>query len=468
MTNGRLRRYWKHFVLLFLAFWVPLTWNLGAVAGIRSSVRQGVQAVDGLHWVPVPLVASVVFALLTGCVTFVGLHRHYNWTAIPSLLSTRSLVSVPDFPRPASGDVSVHATTTRLLSWPRRHPVGSRSDFESARGQISLHQRLDDAGVPFSVVILGLPFSSYVLGLVVATLTGTVESFRTDPVPLVFVGVSLVFLWTLSIADRLLFEIVHRIRETFDVSEERYYSFFGLLVERLFEPIPGSGPAATSLHPPATALFVAGVTYVVSLVVTGAGRFPVDSPLLVQWYYWSLTVAGLVGIVFMAWIAVVMAVFMGVAVRAFPVRIVLTGVRDNLGLESYGKLVTATTWRTLVALGIGGIAMVLRPSPFIITVFAFVATFVVTWFVVVQYGVHRSIVASKEAAIRRLERQHSSDVLGPISARELEDMESVVAVERQIRRLPNWPVGLANVVTVLNPIAVLAVEFGLALLPYLQ
>jgi hypothetical protein len=204
-----------------------------------------------------------------------------------------------------------------------------------------------------------------------------------------------------------------------------------------------------------------GVVYVAILIIAGIGRPPLDQPVLLQIYMLCITLVGLYGLVAIAWTASVIFVFMSIGVTSLSIQIILTRSSDNLGLQPYGSFIVAITVRIFVALTIGGLATITVPSPFIMSIFAFVSVTMIIWFIGTQYGLHRLIMDAKQRFINQIESQYYEGNTGEMPTNkqressdtnqaptiEVQEIQAVITVKRQIDVLPNWPVNTRNILS---------------------
>jgi hypothetical protein len=353
------------------------------------------------------------------------------------------------------------------LSWDRHTEFDTSTppaeQFDTFRRAVSITEWCDSNGVMPRLLTYGFPVTIYLLGYVLSRLTDTAPRFLHDPVPLVFAGVSFVFIHTIFRFDRQLFDVIESIEPAFEMDEAAYYSFFGELVERVYEPWRRSYRSGSGrIHAPTAGGFLLGMGYVIGLAVTNVGNAPSGQPLAMRAYFWLTTLIGVFGLVVIGWTVFVIFVFMAIAAKQLPIRLVLTRNHNNLGLQPYGRFVVSITIRIFVALAIGGIATVTRPSPFIYSIFVFVSVVILSWFVGTQYGLHRSIVEAKERSLRKIEEEYPVQFPSEIVASTATDVGDGASIEhartgivlkRQIDSLPDWPVNLGNVLKLAGSVA---------------
>lgn len=338
----------------------------------------------------------------------------------------------------------------RVLSWPRQESITSESEFEAFREKRSLLGDPEPTIYP-TLLTVTAPLFVFVVGGILSYQFGTpeynLETFLTDPIVWVFAALSAIFFDTIFTFDRRLFEAIEAIRPAFDTDDERFYEFFGHLVERLYEPLPAAqSPEGRRVHGPRELLLVGTVAVVFGLQFVGN---PPSGPVPIRAFLILLTFFGIFAIAVFLWILVVMFVFMTVGVSDMPIHVTPTSRYDNLGLEPYSDFVVAITVRIFLTLALGGFAIVTKRSPFIVWLVVFITPGVVfLWFVGTQYGLHVSILRSKKAHSPWVKSWHSATLTeGPTRSWDsdaLDVSDRLFETRRQIRRLPDWPVDFTN------------------------
>lgn len=312
-------------------------------------------------------------------------------------------------------------------------------------------------------VVGGVPLAFYLLGLVIAFGTGWGQSYLRDPVPPVFAITTMLFLEGVWKFDRNLFPTIHAIETAFDEPPERFYGFFGELVERVYEPWP-TGRQVSLAHPTRLA-YVAALGYVVLLAVTGIGSPPADRPWPNIAFFWGMTVVGLVEVIALLWVVAVMFAYMTRHVQ--PLDVALDPLRkpENLGLQPYGTFVVRITSRIFLVLAVGGFGVLTTPSAFTVTLFLGGIVVFLAWFASTQYGLHVAILRAKRRYREQLREVAPADGFALQSADDL-DIDSVRAARdavlyaRDLEELPDWPVTWKNLLQLAGSIALTIFSIG--------
>lgn len=333
--------------------------------------------------------------------------------------------------------------------------------FERAGRGVSITETVSARANPW-LLIVGIPLGLYLSGLAVAVASGWGTEYLNDPVPPVFAVATFQFLEGVRKFERGFFGTVTRIRTAFDEPPERFYGFFGSLVERLYEPWPTSDTPTSWAHP-TRLLYLGLVGYVVVLAVTGIGNPPHDRPLATAAFYWLMTLIGIGEVVVLAWTILITFVFMGL--QANDLRIAIDPLRkhENLGLRPYGAFVVSIASRLFLALAVGGFALLTAPSPFATTLFVGGVGVFLAWFVGTQYGLHRSILRAKQRhreRVRELYKGYHPDAIDEADIEHVRHTCDAAEYARQLDRLPNWPVTWRSALQVVATVIISLVSVG--------
>lgn len=312
-------------------------------------------------------------------------------------------------------------------------------------------------------IVVGFPAGMYLLGLAIAFATGWGREYLLDPVPPVFALATLLFLEGVWTFDRDLFETVTSIEDAFDEPSERFYGFFGELVERLYEPWP-TGRAVSLTHPTRLA-YLGALGYVVLLAVTGIGNPPSNRPWPNIAFFWLMTVVGLIEVVALLWAVAVMFAYMARHVRRLEVALDPLREPENLGLQPYGTFVVSITSRIFLVLAVGGFGVLTTPSAFTVTLFVGGVVVFLVWFVSTQYGLHVAIVRAKERYREQIREMAPGDRFARQSPDEpdldhVREARDAVLYAKHLESLPDWPVTWRNLLRLAGSFALTLVSVG--------
>lgn len=258
----------------------------------------------------------------------------------------------------------------------------------------------DDRLVKWCLAV-GFPLGIHVIGLAIALATDWEWSYLRDPVPLVFGLLTLLFVEAVWMFDREFAEMVCQIEAAFDEPPDRFYGFFGELMERLYEPrLTGW----TVLLHVTQLLYVIIICFPIILAVTGVGNPPANRPFPNIVFFWVLTGIGVLQVVLLLWVILVIFEFMTFFVQELDVVINPLRRRENLGIQPYGSFIISITSRIFLALAVGGFGIITTPSPFGVVLFVTGLVALLAWFLGTQYGLHRSIIRGKDEYRKHLER----------------------------------------------------------------
>jgi hypothetical protein len=113
----------------------------------------------------------------------------------------------------------------RFFSWPQQDPITTESEFERLERERSLFGGRRPTIYP-TLLTFAAPVFVFVVGGALSYRFGTpaynLETFVTDPIILVFAGLSAIFFDTIFTFDRRLFEAIKAIRPAFDTDDEEF------------------------------------------------------------------------------------------------------------------------------------------------------------------------------------------------------------------------------------------------------
>lgn len=350
--------------------------------------------------------------------------------------------------------------------------VASQEAFERRAAELSITTALARAmpgnpqpnGRPFRYAIVGgFPLAVYLLGLGIAFATGWGREYLLDPVPPVFAIATMLFLEGVWKFDVNLFDTIMEIETAFDEPPERFYGFFGELVERLYEPWPtGRGVGLT--HPTRLA-YLGALAYVILLAVTGIGSPPTNRPTPNIAFFWLMTILGLVEVVVLMWAVAVMFAYMTFHVRRLEIALDPLREPENLGLQPYGTFVVSLTSRIFLVLAVGGFGVLTTPSAFTVTLFVGGIIVFLVWFASTQYGLHVCILRAKERHREQLRQVISTDDFARESATEpnidtVREARDAALYARHLETLPDWPVTWKNLLRLAGSLALTLLSVG--------
>lgn len=350
--------------------------------------------------------------------------------------------------------------------------VSTREEFETLAADLSVTRALA-AAVPGDhdpdarsfrwPVIGGFPLAMYLLGLGIAFATGWGREYLLDPVPPVFALTTLLFLEGVWKFDRNLFPTILGIETAFDEPPERFYGFFGELVQRLYEPWPTGRPV--SLAHPTRLAYLGALAYVVLLAVTGIGNPPANRPWPNIAFFWLMTGVGLIEVIALLWTVAVMFAYMTYHVRRLEVALNPLRESENLGLQPYGTFVVSITSRIFLVLAVGGFGVLTTPSAFTVTLFVGGIVVFLVWFVSTQYGLHVAIVRAKERYRDQLQEVAPGDRFSLQSSDEpdidhVREARDAVLYARHLQNLPDWPVTWKNLLQLAGSLALTLLSVG--------
>lgn len=349
-----------------------------------------------------------------------------------------------------------------LFGQPRSGP-DDEAAFEELYAQLGIVERLDARGIRPSLVPVTLPVALFLSGVAVSAYYDQLGTYVTSGSSLVVCFNFAVFLATVLWADHRGPSVVADIRDVFDVDDDRYYGFFGRLVTRLYEPFPWTGgPDGTGqwFHAP-TAVAFAGLT---ALLFVLAKVTPLMT--LLTRTNWSSLPTGfkafllfqfLVPIgasVLVAWVVVVLLVFMGVRARSLDVRLDPTRAESHLGLEPYSRLALRMGYASLLLLTTSGVFVIQAPEPSMLLAYGYLSILPLVGVVGGNYGLHRAILQAKRRRFAHLRETYADELehwfFG--TADEVEpdrSIEEFLEVKREIEALPDWPFDVQRFVELL-------------------
>lgn len=335
----------------------------------------------------------------------------------------------------------------------RGSPADDESSFEELYADLSVVERLNGHGVNPWLVPVALPTALFLTGAGVSAYYGHLGTYVASGSSLVLCFNFAVFLASVLWADRRGASVVADIRDVFDVDDDRYYGFFGRLVARLYAPFPWTGSADGSgrwVHVP-TAVAFAGLT--ASLLVL-AKVTPLMTlltrtnwstlPTALKAFFLVQFLVPIGASVFVAWVVVVLLVFMGVRVRSLDVKLDPTRAESHLGLEPYARLALRVGYASLLLLTTSGVFVIQTPEPTMLLAYGYLSVLPLVGVVGGNYGLHRAILQAKRRRIAHLRETYADELehwfLG--TADEVEPDRSIhefLEVKREIESLPNWP-----------------------------
>lgn len=313
-------------------------------------------------------------------------------------------------------------------------------------------------------VIGGAPLAIYLLGLGIAFATGWGQEYLLDQVPPVFAIITMLFLEGVWKFDQNLFSVISKIESAFNEPPEKFYSFFGELADKLYEPWPTeSGVAVT--HPTRLA-YLGALAYVVLLAVTGIGNPPANRPWPNIAFFWGMIVVGLVEVIALLWTVAVMFAYMTFHVQK-QLEVGIDPLRgpENLGLQPYGTFVVAITSRIFLALAVGGFRVLARPSAFAVTLFVGGIIVFLAWFVSTQYGLHIAILRAKSHYRDQLRELTPGDDFALEASDEpnidtVRDARDAALYARHLQDLPDWPFTWKNLLKLAGSLALTLLSIG--------
>lgn len=344
-------------------------------------------------------------------------------------------------------------STDRLYEYEPHPEISSASDLRAFHEEVSLWNQLVRVGIdPYAFTLV---FTLLVVtpGAVLAFGYGVDHPLATGPMLLVLgCNTALTVFATLFIDTRFP-KVIERIRPSFDVDDETYYGFFGRFFERLyhlsfFSPVTHD-PHGRGHRPAFWAAL--GVTYVGWAVALGI-LLPAELPatlsgrlLGVGYFLFIVGFATITLFTSTAFVAIT-ALYLALRVTRFTIQLNPMLENEHYGLEPFGRFLFYTLFIGLAIVAIaGGVGLVTRnPILWIFTVLG--TPLVLAWFVGSQYGIHRAIVNTKQARLRRLHERHADQMdrtfLHSTPEPDIEAVsrsESFVHIKNHIRDLPNWP-----------------------------
>lgn len=344
-------------------------------------------------------------------------------------------------------------STDRLYEYEPHPDITSAADLRAFHEEVSVWNRLVRSGV--NPYVFTAVFTLLVVGpgAVLAFWYGVDHPLATGPMLVVTACNTALTVFATLFIDTRFPKAIEKIRPSFDVDDETYYGFFGRFFERLYHlsfysPI-ASGPKGRSHHP--GFWFALGVTYVgwaLALGLVLPANLPPTLPSRLLGIGYFLFIVGFATITLFtatAFVAVT-ALYLGVRITRFTIQLNPMLENEHYGLEPLGRFLFHTLFIGLAMVAIAGGVGLVTWNP-VLWVFTLLGTpLVLTWFVGSQYGIHRAIVNTKRARLRRLHERHAEQMdqtfLHSTPEPDIEAVsrsESFVHIKNHIKDLPNWP-----------------------------
>ena len=361
----------------------------------------------------------------------------------------------------------------RLARYDPHPEVTSAAELRALHNQVRRIDQLRRRGIPLAVVPL-VAVVSLVGPAVVLRLGFGVEHLivSTPVVGIAALNVTLIIV-AFGLVDSRLGEMMIRIRPAFAVDDTTYYGFQGRLFEQLYTLSMGAPlfPGPSDRWYPRRWLGVYGVTVLgLAGIVAAVTHLPAVAmtPEIVVFYAYAgfqilfsgFTILTLATIAWVAW------VFMTVRVTAFPINLDVMRVEDRFGLRPYGQLLLAGEFPGFVAAAASGVVGVLSGNLLLLVTATIATVGLVVIFVGAQYGIHRAIVASKQARLESLREEHRQELDQVFhhespepDIRVIEESESFLAIKREIESLPTWPTASVTTYQLLSTFVISNVPF---------
>jgi hypothetical protein len=334
------------------------------------------------------------------------------------------------------------------------HPeIASVSDLRAFHDEVSVWNQLVRNGINPLVFTVAFTLAVVTPGAVLAFGYGVDHPLATGPMLVVLACNTALTVFATLFIDTRFPRVVEQIRPSFDVDDETYYGFFGRFFERLyhlsfFSPL-ARGPNGRSHRP--TFWVSLGATYVGWAVALGV-VLPTDLPaalpvrlLAVGYFLFVVGFATMTLFTATAFVAIT-GLYLAVRITDFTIQLNPMLEDEHYGLEPFGRFLFHTLFIGLAMVATaGGVGLVTRnPVLWLFTVLG--TPLVLVWFVGSQYGIHRAIVNTKRARLRRLHERYAEQMdrtfLNSTPEPDIDAIsrsESFVRIKDHIRELPNWP-----------------------------
>lgn len=339
--------------------------------------------------------------------------------------------------------------------WKPQQEISSEDDLEAFHDRVSIARRLGGARIAYASAAL-LSVGIYLLGLGISSAVGLGAEFLDNPFPLAFSIDLFIAIGILVWGDTHLVETLTDCRSAFDVKDERFYGFFGTMVERIYEHVSfASRPDGRRVHRPTAAIAVLGLT---GFVVIPALAFSAQLgtvvgmpwnqlPLLLQLYFLLLLVVAVLLVTVYVWPIAVAVIYMGFKVQSFDIKLDITREHTGLGLKSYARLIVAVNVGYLLLLMVSGTMLIRRLTPIYLVGFALLSLLPIIGYIGSQYGLHVAIKRSKRKWLKNLREEYSEELdqwfPPPSKAPTFEaddEIETVIAAKEEVQSLPDWPI----------------------------
>jgi len=350
-----------------------------------------------------------------------------------------------------------------LLIWDQTWNARSKEKFEELFSEVRVKTLVEDyVGIPPVFFVFLVPVCGYLLGLFLSFLGGIERQFLRSRFVLVFFIDLTLAVGTIMLLEDKLAKAVIDMQECFDIEKEVYYEFMWDFIERTTEPLPHvSYEKGRLLHRPSLLLSFFGGTFLVILPVVfypeqisgviGFELVGLYKPL--QVYLLSLLFVAVIIGTLVSWVIITSTVYLGFRIQKHKVRLDITKTPNNLGFTSYSNMVLISLSAYLIGYLITTVFLFSTPTTWSILVVVIMSILPIAGFVVSQYGIHRSIVKSKEERLRQLRSEFDEDLdiwfsfkePNPKVSSNQTDISEFIEAKRAIEEIPNWPINMRSV-----------------------